>query len=214
MACTSLSTASSGSSPRRVTMTAMPAVSDTLALDRCPCCGIATPLLTRRFAIAVRYHYYALYTCSVCPGAILARAQADGGNIEQCWPPTVSVSEHVPARPREYLRQAQESLGQAAGSLMLCASAVDAMLKDKGFKDGSLKARIDKAADQHLITLDMGKWAHQVRLDANDQRHADENADLPTEEEARRSLMFALALAEVLYVLPARVTRGIEESKT
>ena len=96
---------------------------------------------------------------------------------------------------------------------MLCASAVDAMLKDKGLKDGNLKTRIDQAAERHLITIDMTRWAHQVRLDANDQRHADEAADLPTQEDARRSLTFALALAEVLYVLPARVTRGIEETK-
>jgi hypothetical protein len=97
--------------------------------------------------------------------------------------------------------------------MMLCAAGLDAMLKTKDLRLGSLKARIDEAAEQHLITPDMAKWAHQVRLDANDQRHADEAAEFPTEEEARRSLTFALALAEVLYVLPARVTRGIEETK-
>ena len=53
----------------------------------------------------------------------------------------------------------------------------------------------------------------QVRLDANDQRHADEAAPLPTQQDAARSLGFALALADVLCVIPARVTRGIEESK-
>ena len=59
----------------------------------------------------------------------------------------------------------------------------------------------------------MAKWAHQVRLDANDQRHADESAPLSTKQDAERSVRFALALAEILFVLPARVTRGIEESK-
>jgi hypothetical protein len=87
------------------------------------------------------------------------------------------------------------------------------MLKDKGLKDGSLYDRINQAAERHLITPDMARWAHQIRLEANDQRHSDEEAKLPTEEEARRSLTFALALGEVLYVLPARVTRGIEETK-
>ena len=33
-------------------------------------------------------------------------------------------------------------------------------------------------------------------------------------ENAKRGLAFALALAELLFVLPARVTRGIEETKT
>jgi hypothetical protein len=43
--------------------------------------------------------------------------------------------------------------------------------------------------------------------------HADEAAPLPTQQDAARSLGFALALADVLDVIPARVTRGIEESK-
>jgi hypothetical protein len=59
----------------------------------------------------------------------------------------------------------------------------------------------------------MAKWAHQVRLDANDQRHADEAAPLPTTAEAERCFKFAMALAEVFFVLPSRVTRGIEETK-
>jgi hypothetical protein len=96
---------------------------------------------------------------------------------------------------------------------MLCASAVDAILKDHGLKDGSLYVRIDQAKGKGLVTDGMAKWAHQVRLDGNDQRHADEAAPLPSQQDAERSLSFALALAEILYVVPARVTRGIEDSK-
>jgi hypothetical protein len=47
---------------------------------------------------------------------------------------------------------------------MLSAGAVDAMLKAKGFVQGSLYERIDEAATKGLITADMTKWAHQVRL--------------------------------------------------
>lgn len=91
----------------------------------------------------------------------------------------------------------------------MSASAVDAMLKERGYSDGSLYARIDKAIADHIITEDMAKWAHHVRLEANDQRHADAGAPLPTKEDAERSLEFAMALAEFLFVLPARVTRGL-----
>ncbi len=91
---------------------------------------------------------------------------------------------------------------------MLTASAVDAMLKDKGYKDGSLNARIDLAAKDHLITAEMAAWAHEVRLEANDQRHADESASLPDAADAKRVIEFANALAQFLYVLPARVERG------
>ncbi len=91
---------------------------------------------------------------------------------------------------------------------MLAASAVDAMLKDKGFKQGSLHGRINDAAKQHLITEEMAAWAHEVRLDANDERHADEEADMPSTDDAERVIEFVLALAQFLYVLPSRVERG------
>jgi len=92
---------------------------------------------------------------------------------------------------------------------MLAASAVDSMLKLKGYTDGSLYTRIEKAASDHLITGDMAKWAHEVRLDANYQRHADEISSLPTPNDARRIIEFASAFAEFLFVLPGRVLRGI-----
>jgi predicted protein tyrosine phosphatase len=95
---------------------------------------------------------------------------------------------------------------------MLAASAVDAMLKVKGLSDGNLYSRIEKAVSDHLITADMSKWAHEVRLDANDQRHADEAAKLPTEEDASRVIDFVLSLGEILFVLPKRVQRGIERA--
>jgi hypothetical protein len=133
-------------------------------------------------------------------------AQADGGEMLECWPPALTIPEQVPERVRVYLRQAQETLGWPKGSLALCAAGVDSMLKQRGFKDGSVKARIDQAAKEHVITADMVKWAHQVRLDAAELGHA-------AEGDAERCLNFALALAEVLYVLPARVTRGLEQAK-
>ena len=41
---------------------------------------------------------------------------------------------------------------------MLAASAVDAMLKEKGYIDGSLYARINKAAEEHLIPESCTKY--------------------------------------------------------
>lgn len=96
---------------------------------------------------------------------------------------------------------------------MLAASSVDAMLKKKGYKEGVLKSRIDKAAADHLITEGMALWAHNIRLDANEQRHADEATPLPNEEDARHSIEFAIALGEFLYVLPSKVSKGLKESE-
>ncbi|MCV6004622.1 hypothetical protein OFO99_34830, partial [Escherichia coli] len=69
-----------------------------------------------------------------------------------------------------------------------------------------------QAAKDNLITEDMAKWAHDVRLDANDQRHADEAAVLPSESDARKCVDFALAFAQFLFVLPARVQRGLAKA--
>ncbi len=91
---------------------------------------------------------------------------------------------------------------------MLAASAVDAMLRLKGLVDGSLNSRIDKAAKDHLITEDMALWAHDVRLDANATRHVDPQASPPTFDDAKRVANFAQTLADLLFVLPERVTRG------
>ena len=91
---------------------------------------------------------------------------------------------------------------------MLAASSVDAMLKEKGLKEGSLNTRINEAATSHLITKEMAAWAHDIRLDANDQRHADESVALPNEADAKKAIEFANALAQFLFVLPARVERG------
>jgi hypothetical protein len=84
---------------------------------------------------------------------------------------------------------------------MLCASAVDAMLKEKGHQEGTLNQRINKAVEDHLLTQEMGDWAHHVRLEANDPRHADKDADIPTQEQAEQSIEFTEALAEILFVL-------------
>lgn len=96
---------------------------------------------------------------------------------------------------------------------MLSASSVDSMLKDKGYKNGNLYSRINKAAEDHLITEAMAVWAHEVRLDANDQRHADEDVALPDESDAQKTIDFTLALAQFLFVMPSRVQRGIEKAK-
>ena len=90
----------------------------------------------------------------------------------------------------------------------MAASAVDAMLKAKGYTEGNLYPRINKAAVDHVITEEMAQWAHEVRLEANDPRHADVNNPLPSQADAVRSIDFVQALGQLLFVLPERVKRG------
>ena len=186
-----------------------------LPLDRCPHCNVAKPLLGRVWGEATKDHdkrtlrTWANYVCATCGGVVLTVSPGNqNADITHMWPAFQAVPEVVPVRAREYLSQAIGSIHAPAGAVMLTASAVDAMLKDKGYKEGTLNQRIDAAAAAHIITAEMAAWAHEIRLDANDQRHADESGGLPSEADALKVIEFANALAQFLYVLPARVERG------
>jgi Domain of unknown function (DUF4145) len=186
-----------------------------LVLERCPHCNVAKPLLNIQWEGVTTDHainskrYWGVYLCGSCGGLVMASSKENKGQpISHMWPSQQIVASEVPVRAHTFLTQAIASLHAPAGAVMLTASAVDAMLKDKGLKDGSLNARIDIAAKTHLITAEMAAWAHEIRLDANDQRHADEEAELPDTANATKAIDFANALAQFLYVLPARVERG------
>lgn len=189
-----------------------------LNLTSCPHCGVNKPTMTAQGQVLRsipivegRARHWKAYFCARCGGAVIAGALADTADVYEMYPTPTVINEAIPDTAQNYLQQAMNSLHAPAGAVMLCASAVDAMLKEKNCKKGTLNKRIDKATDDRLITEDMKKWAHNIRLDANEPRHADEKNPLPNDMDAKRCLDFALALAEILFVLPSRVTRGLEE---
>ena len=134
--------------------------------------------------------FWRAYRCVSCAGVVLAESAENDGVITRMVPTPETVDENIPERARKYLQQALDSLNAPSGAIMLAGSAVDAMLKDKKYKKVSLYDRIDKAAEDHLITPQMATWAHEVRLDANDERHADEDSDMPSSGDAERSVAF------------------------
>ncbi|RJP81061.1 MAG: DUF4145 domain-containing protein [Candidatus Zixiibacteriota bacterium] len=190
-----------------------------LILDRCPHCNVDMPTLvhiqhfrTTDYQGANRREW-GVFKCSRCGSVITAATPKLGTEITEIYPSTVVIDDSIPARAKEYLKQALNSQTSPVGAVILSASAVDAMLKIKGYRDGSLYSRIDKAAADHVITPEMALWAHEIRLEANDQRHADEDAPLPEITDAKRAIEFALALGQFMFVLPARVQRGIVDAK-
>ena len=205
-------------------------LSSFLEMDSCPHCGKPHPtleqargeFLTTKNHKGLKDRWWGIYFCKSCGGVVTASAprippssnQPHGHPIGEIYPSTPTISDAIPDKARKLLRQAQNSLHAPAGAIMLSASAVDAMLKEKGYTKDSLYKRIDQAAADHLITDAMAKWAHEIRLDANEQRHADVSATLPTEKDAKLTFDFAVAFAEYLFVLPAKVSRGIEGSKS
>lgn len=199
-----------------------------LKMARCPHCGIAKPSLESRWTIDTTadlnrgnaFYSWAVYECTNCHLLVSAMAvklktkgQTHLDHIAAVYPPLPGAPADLPPKAGNYLQQALESLHAPSGAIMLAGSTVDEYLKQKGLTEGSLYERIDKAATDGVITSDMAKWAHQVRLEANDQRHADTGATIPTPEEAHLSVDFATALGEFMFSLPARVTCGIDKSK-
>ncbi len=151
--------------------------------------------------------------CNRCGGLITASSSVGASHtVTEIYPSPTRVDDSIPEKARDYLEQAINSLHAPAGAIMLAASSIDAMLKAKDYKQGKLYPRINKAAADHLITKEMSEWAHEVRLDANDQRHADDEVTLPTAADAKKAIDFTRALAEFLFVLPSKVTRGLNEA--
>ena len=70
-----------------------------------------------------------------------------------------------------------------------------------------LEKRIDKLADQHLITPDIKEWAHQIRLDGNAGVHDDDERTVEQAEEMESLTRFVLTY---IYTLPKQV----EEART
>jgi len=157
--------------------------------------------------------HWMIYQCGHCGGLVTAGATSIGGQVSEMYPSPPQIDDALPPKAKSYLEQAVNSLHAPAGAVMLAASCVDAMLKAKTYKEGSLYERINQAARDHLITPEMANWAHDVRLDANDQRHADEDGALPDAADGRKCVEFAMALGQFLFVLPARVERGRAEAR-
>lgn len=204
------------------------------SVERCPHCGVARPTLEFKHSI---YHsssgqyssnHWLCYRCTSCgnPIQFLASVPDDmSGNLPESLVLRAVYSEQTipaaaledlddwPDRAATYYRQGLNAVGAPDAAVMVAGSSVDAMLKDKGYEEGSVYARINEAVEDRVLTPDMGEWAHSVRLAANNPRHADLSSPHATFDEAKAALEFVRSLGLFLYVLPAQVRRGKEQAK-
>ena len=182
-------------------------------LDRCPQCGISAPRLTLNTGVHTKGRSWGIYICATCFAGVMAESMPHSPNsrtdyVERLYPSGQYVPEELPAAAKRFLAQAISSIHAPDGAVMLLGSTVDAILKDKGFSQGSVYSRIDLAKAAHLLTEDMAEWAHSVRLGSNRPRHADADDAHVTNEEAAQALEYVQTLAQLLYVLPKRIDLG------
>lgn len=203
---------------------------DLTGVSRCPHCSIASPQLARIWnsdgpVVTTKQsllgRMWALYKCSTCAGLVLVRcgpsrrsSQATGfainQNVEQLYPTSKSAHNDIPDPAKTFLQQAFDTLHAPDAAAVMAGSAVDAMLKHHGLVKGSLYARIDEALAANLLTQGMADWANAVRLGSNRPRHADAEKPHVSANEAKQSVEFAEALGNFLFVLTARINRGLE----
>ena len=196
-------------------------MSDTkhLRLDRCPWCDVAKPKLSATsnpgYSKTGGNFSWLMYQCSSCGQCVLGHYPTGSPQLlSAAYPPQKkSISEDIPSSVRRFLSQAVEITLQPDACIMACNSAIDAMLKEKKYVEETLHVRIAKAVQNNIITEDMMAWVNHVRLESNDSRHADTKSAAPTTEEAEQCLEFAMVLADILFVLPARVTKGKEATE-
>jgi hypothetical protein len=187
-------------------------------LGRCPHCTVATPNMNKVWSDKVREvdrPIWAAYRCSTCTGVVLTLGHLgyDRFEVSRLFPDAKTAHEDIPEPGRTFLQQAYDTLHAPDASAVMAGSAVDAMLKHHGFAEGSLYKRIDEALGANILTQSMADWAHEVRLGSNRPRHADKDKPHVSEEEAKQSVEFAEALGNFLFVLTARIKRGIDAAK-
>ncbi|MEC7741173.1 MAG: DUF4145 domain-containing protein [Pseudomonadota bacterium] len=193
-------------------------------VPRCPYCSVAAPQIllvhnadpARPFDGSPKSRW-AAYRCTSCASWIVVKgdpAEAVANpRIVEIVPGFAQAHEDLPDQARRFLDQAMQTLASPDASAVMSGSAVDAMLKQLGYEKGSVYERIDAAVKDRHLTEPMGEWAHSVRLGANRPRHADKEAPHLSSDEARQSLEFAEALGSFLFVLTAKINRGIEAAK-
>ena len=191
-----------------------------LGLRKCPHCNSSRPTLRKKYCLnqPIRSQItggnvsWATYECTSCSlpvsllyDCLLPRSRTEKQHFYFVFPAAWEADEAVPTLPKNYLEQAYQTISSPDASVVMSASAIDAMLKEKGLVEGSLFSRIDQAVKSGILTKDMSDWAHRVRLNSNNPRHADLASPHVEASEAKLSLEFAKALAEVLFVLPSKM---------
>lgn len=136
--------------------------------------------------------------------------------IEARWPSaTLSIPESTPDAIAHFYRQGLENLGarrwDAAGAMFRKTLDVATKALDPDLKKLSLFHRIERLAEDGMLTPAMRAWSHEIRLDGNDAVH-DETPE--TEADATVTQRFAEAFLTYAFTLPAMVEANRAKRET
>jgi len=118
--------------------------------------------------------------------------------------------EHVPPAAARSFIEGGDCLadGRHTSAVAMFRRALELCLKSFSpeIEAWKLQKRIDKLAENGLITADLRTWAHKIRLEGNEAVHEDEE---PTREAATELQLFTEMVMTYLYTLPAKVQANL-----
>ena len=126
-------------------------------------------------------------------------------------PPQVAVPSHLPEPVAKAFKEGNEVLNTSpAAARAMFRRALELGLKSlcPEVEAWKLEKRIDKLADQHLITPAIRDWAHRLRLDGNDAVHGLLD---PEREDARAMQRLSYFVLIYVFTLPAQVAAASKQ---
>lgn len=153
-----------------------------------------------------------LYTCDHCslPIAVVYTDAIQPG-IERYWPINASGKEFpdVPEALAATANEAHICLNARAprGAVALARAVVEAIAKNMGITQGTLRDKIERLYAAGHISEAMKEAAHEIRFAGNEAAHGDLIAESLTIEDAEEIVSLMDTMLERVYQEPAQVAR-------
>lgn len=174
----------------------------------CPHCGQGTFFTCNaQFANEAGSHF--LLLCPSCLRSVLVIAKGfDMWTYPSIPPPT--IDENLPDHVRADYEEASKcySAGLHTAAAIMCRRLIELSVKEKGAEGPNLYQKIEHLVKSGLLTPELGRVAHAIRIIGNDGAHPDypDLVDL-TQRDAERALDFVRLYTEYVYTLPAKTAK-------
>lgn len=173
----------------------------------CPACFFPISVLIIPASANSNSYFLSLYSKAITEAHDI---EVHGLKVIGVWPEVIipKPAEEIPSHVARALLQAEDNFPKkgnedAAGTMF--RKALDLALS-AAFPEieGSLYKRIDKLVERHLLTKEIGDWAHDIRLVGNDAAH---DADPVERDDLVAMRGFVDAIMQYVFVLPKQVAK-------
>lgn len=174
----------------------------------CPHCGRAV-LFTHRHNFTNNAGEHFLMECPSCLKSVLIIQSGKHAKGYPSGPPPV-VDEHLSGHIRADYEEAQrcESAGLHTAAAIMCRRLIELSTKEKGAEGRNLYERIESLVEARVLTSELGKVAHRIRIIGNNGAHPD-YPDLIGlgQKDAEEALEFVKIYTDYVYVLPTKTSK-------